>query len=264
MAETTDEERRLATAELLLDLRRTQRVVRDLPAETTPRSIEEAYAVQDLVVDGLLRDGGHRIGYKVACTSDIAQAALRIDGPLFGQLLSPTSSPSPAVLDAGRFVHRVVEAEYGFRIGADVPVTASSPESIAAYIDAVVPAIEIVDHRYESWALGALPIAADNAIHGWWVHGEPVTDWGHLDLRNAPVRVRTNGRPVTSGSGAAVLGHPLTVMAWLVDELARRGRRLVAGDLVTTGVTTDVFEAASGDHVVAEFDGVGVVELTMT
>ncbi len=121
--------------------------------------------------------------------------------------------------------------------------------------------MEIVDYRYESWAVGALPVAADNAIHGWWVHGDPVRDWRHLDLAAAAVGVSRNGELVTSGSGAAVLGHPLTVVAWLADELAARGRPLVAGDLVTTGVTTDVFEADVGDRIDARFAGVGDVVL---
>ena len=170
---------------------------------------------------------------------------------------------SGATLDASRFVHRVVEAEFAFRLGADVdPIDGGhTHESIAEHIDAVIPAIEIVDYRYESWTLGALQVAADNAIHGWWVHGDPVIDWQHLDLRTTGVTVRRNGDVATSGSGAAVLGHPLTVMAWLADELPRFGLSMRAGDLVTTGVTTDVFEALAGDALRADFEGIGSVEL---
>ena len=252
-----------AAADVLLDMRRTQRIEPDLPPTLRPVTLEHAYAIQDLVVDGLLPDGARRIGYKVACTSEIAQEALQIDGPLFGRLLSHTSSPSGATLSADRFVHRVVEAEFGFRIGTDVTTGPHTAESISAHIDAVVPAIEIVDYRFESWAVGALPVAADNAIHGWWVHGGPVTDWTHHDLRSSGVEVSRNGRVVTSGSGAAVLGHPLTVMAWLADELAGRGRQLRAGDLVTNGVSTDVFEAVAGDTVAARFEGLGPVVLSL-
>ncbi|MEO6653709.1 MAG: fumarylacetoacetate hydrolase family protein [Ilumatobacteraceae bacterium] len=251
-----------AAANELLGMRREQRVEADLPAHLRPPDLETAYAVQDDVVAAL--SGGSRpIGYKVACTSLVAQAALSIDRPLFGRLLAPTTSASGATLETDRFVHRVVEAEIAFRIGRDVAEIAEghTHETIADHIDAVIPAIEIVDHRFVSWAVGALAVAADNAIHGWWVHGDPVTDWRHLDLSSTSVEVRVDGRTVTTGSGAAVLGHPLTVMAWLADELPRFGRSLCAGDLVTTGVTTDVFEAASGETVTAEFSAIGTVEL---
>jgi 2-keto-4-pentenoate hydratase len=55
-----------------------------------------------------------------------------------------------------------------------------------------------------------------------------------------------------------VLGHPLAVMAWLADELPRFGLELCAGDLVTMGVTTGVFEAVGGDLVEATFGAVSV------
>lgn len=250
-----------AAADELLAMRRDHRVEVNLPADRRPADLESAYAIQALVVDGLLPPDGESIGYKVACTSEIAQTALRIDRPVFGRLLPNTTSMSGVTLDPRQFVHRVVEAEFGFRIGSAVPlrVDGHTHESIADHIDAVIPAIEIVDHRFESWAIGALPIAADNAIHGWWIRGAPVTNWRELDLEHAEVVVYRNGEVVTTGSGAAVLGHPLTVMAWLADELPRFGRSLGAGDVVTTGVTTDVFEATAGDRLRADFAGLGSV-----
>jgi 2-keto-4-pentenoate hydratase len=48
-------------------------------------------------------------------------------------------------------------------------------------------------------------------------------------------------------------------MAWLADELPRFGLRLRRGDVVTTGVATDVFEAAAGDSCVADFGPFGTV-----
>jgi len=250
----------IASAELL-NMRADHRIERDLPPDGRPGDLAEAYRIQEAVVDGLLPAGARRIGYKCACTSEIAQRALRIDRPVFGQLLSHTSSASGVVLPADRFVHRVIEAEFGFRLGRDVEPLAGGHtiESIADHIDAVIPAIEIVDYRYESWTIGALQVAADNAIHGWWVHGEPVLDWRNLALADVRATVRRDGHVVTAGSGAAVLGHPLTVMAWLANELPLFGRSLNAGDLVTTGVTTDVFEAEAGDSIIAEFDGIGSV-----
>ena len=246
----------------LLDMRARGRVVPDLPAALRPASLADAYAVQQRVVAGLVAPtDGRCIGYKCACTNEIAQAALQIDRPVFGRLLAQTTSPSGVTLPADRFTHRVIEAEFALRIGADVELVdgGHTPATIAEHIDALVPSIELVDHRFESWAVGALRIAADNAIHGWWVHGEPVTDWRHHDLAAAAVSVTRNGELVTTGSGAAVLGNPLNVMAWLADELPQFGLALRRGDVVTTGVATDVFEAVAGDTCVADFGPFGTV-----
>jgi 2-keto-4-pentenoate hydratase len=252
-----------ASADELLDMRATHRVEVDLPAQLRPRSLDDAYAIQRRVVAGLMPVGGRRIGYKGACTSPIAQAALEIDAPLFGQLMSHSSWPSGSTLTANDFVHRVIEAEFALRMGTDAVPKAGGHtiESIAACIDAVIPAIEIVDYHYTAWTIGALQVAADNSIHGAWVYGAPVTDWATLDLAAAGVTVWRNGSVETTGSGSAVLGHPLTVMAWLADELPRFELQLRAGDVVTTGVTTGVFEATAGDEVEAVFDGIGSVSV---
>jgi 2-keto-4-pentenoate hydratase len=251
----------------LLDMRTSRRVVPDLPLPLRPETLSEAYAIQDLVVAAVMEKAiGRCIGYKVACTNEIAQEALQIDRPVFGRLMSQTTSPSGTTLAADEFTHRVVEAEFAFRIGSDVASVAGghTPATIADHIDALIPSIEIVDYRFESWAVGALRIAADNAIHGWWVHGEPVTDWRGPDLATSTVSVSRDGELVTTGTGAAVLGHPLNVMAWLADELPRFGLALRRGDVVTTGVATDVFEAGAGESCVAEFGPFGSVAVAFS
>ena len=61
----------------LLDMRATGRVVSDLPFALRPETLTDAYAVQERVVAGLVAQGGGRcIGFKVACTNEIAQVAL--------------------------------------------------------------------------------------------------------------------------------------------------------------------------------------------
>ena len=244
-------------------MRATHRIEVDLPDQLRPTNLDDAYAIQRRVVAGLLPSGARCIGYKGACTSPIAQAALAVDAPLFGTLMSHSSWPSGSTLPASNFVHRVIESEFAFRMGADArPVPGGHTiESISEWIDAVLPAIEIVDYHYVAWTIGALQVAADNAIHGAWIHGTPVEDWRGLDLAAAGVTARVNGDVVTTGSGAAVLGHPLSVVAWLADELPRFGLELRAGDVVSTGVTTAVFEAVEGDLVEATFDGVGAVSV---
>jgi 2-keto-4-pentenoate hydratase len=256
----------LAAAALLHELRRTGRIIDDLPAAHRPASLGDAYRVQAALIDRMLPAGSRRVGYKVACTSRVAQEALHVGRPLFGRLLAHSVHGDGALLRAGDFVHRVIESEFAFRIGRDVPVRPEGHtlDTVAACIDAVIPSIEVVDYHYEAWTVGALQVAADNAIHGCWIGGTPCTDWRNLDLAAATVGVTRNGVPVAHGSGAAVLGHPLEVMRFLADELPRFGLGLRAGDLVTTGVTTEVFEAEPGDVIESTFEGVGTVRVAFS
>jgi 2-keto-4-pentenoate hydratase len=192
---------------------------------------------------------------------------LGVDGPFFGRLLGPLVKVSPATVDSGGFFMRVVEAEFAFRIGRDLEPLAAprSREEVADAVDAVLPAIEIVDSRYDEWtAMGAVSLIADNACNGGWVQGPLLADWREIDLAAQAVQVFVNGKLTREGSGAAVLGHPLNALHWLVNKLNSRGITVRAGQFMTTGVVSEVYMAEPGDHIVAEFGPVGKVEVQFT
>jgi 2-keto-4-pentenoate hydratase len=253
-----------AACDYLFAMRLLQRKEASLPAEIVPRSIEEGYQVQALTVKQLLaRSGGQPIGYKAACTSKLAQQQLGVDGPFFGRLLAHSSHCSPAKLSASDFTVRVVEAEFAFEMGKDVPAgTVYTADTIKDFIGAALPSIEVVDHRYHDWkAVGAPSLIADNAIHGAWIEGKPFTGWQSVDFPRHAVSLVVNGETVRRGSGSAVLGNPLSVVAWLANELQRFGQQLRRGDKVTTGTAIDVYPAERGDSITAEFGVLGSVEL---
>jgi 2-keto-4-pentenoate hydratase len=253
-----------AAADFLFDLRQTKRRVAALPADIVPRTLAEGYEVQDRLVRKLLDHfGGRPVGYKIACTSLLAQKALGVDGPFFGVLLTHSTQDSPATLRGSDYTVRCAEAEFGFEMGADVPAGPTyTAESIREFVRAALPSIEIVDHRYHDWqAVGAPSLLADNAIHGAWVAGEPFRDIRGIDFARHPTALTINRGRTLVGSGEAVLGNPLTVVAWLANELPDFGRRLRRGDRVTTGITTDIYLAEPGDHLAADFGPIGRVEL---
>jgi 2-keto-4-pentenoate hydratase len=188
-----------------------------------------------------------------------------VDGPFFGRLLSAFTFDSPARLDAGEFFMRVVEAEFGFRMARDLPPasTARTKEEVAAAVEGVLPGIEIVDSRFDSWTtVGAPSLIADNACNAAWVKGALLRDWRDIDLAAQTVRVFVNGNLLREGSGSAVLGHPLNALVWLANSLSDRGLGLKAGQYITTGVTTEVYMAERGDAIEADFGMVGKVELS--
>ena len=255
----------MTASQLLLEVRLTRQRLARLPVELQPVDAEQAYVSQAGCVDRLLHHyGGETIGYKIACTNEIAQRLLKVSEPFHGRLLSAFAQASPAHFHAGDFFMRVMEAEFAFRFAKDLPPgeKEASREEIADALEGVLPSIEIVDSRYASWTdMDAPALILDNAVHGAWVMGALVRDWRHLDLAAQPVTLRANGKVVETGSGAAVLGHPLNALAWLVRRLHARGVTVKAGEYVTTGVTTDIFLAQAGDHVIADFGALGTVEV---
>jgi 2-keto-4-pentenoate hydratase len=252
-------------ADTLFDMRQAKRTVGALPPGVVPESLAGAYHVQERLVQKLLALlGGKTIGYKAAATNVTAQKQMDVDGPFFGTLLSATTQNSPAALPSSAFTLRIVEAEFGFEMGSDVPPSDEpyTADSISLFIAHALPAIEVVDHRFYDWSLvGAPSLAADNAIHGAWVEGAPAHNWRGIDLSRHPVSVIVNGSPWRTGSGANVLGNPLTVVAWLANELPKHGRILRRGEKISTGTTAEVYFANRGDRVTADFGVLGKAEV---
>jgi 2-keto-4-pentenoate hydratase len=254
-------------ARLLADARFQHRRLRELPVASLPKSSAEAYACQDALVSLLIEHyGGEMIGYKIACTNKIAQELLHMDGPFHGKLLSSSSFDSPARIEAGGFFMRVMEAEFAFRMARDLAPGPGIPsrEEVADAVEGVLPGIEIVDSRFDEWTtVGGESLISDNACHAAWVKGALVKPWRDLDLAAQEVRLSLNGTVIQKGNGAAVLGHPLNALHWLVGSLHERGIALKAGQYVTTGVTTDIYLGQPGDHISADFGPVGAVELKL-
>ncbi len=250
------------------DLRFSQRTEDDVPEGLRLSDMAVAYACQDALVDRLIvRYGGGRAGYKVACTNAMAQQMLNVDAPVYGSLISSIIYASPAQLRAGDFRLVGIEPEFAFEMGEDVPSSDApyTAETIAAYVGAAFPAIEIVDHRLGDWSrYDALSLIADNAIHGAWIPGEPYPAWRELELGEHEVNVKVNGDLKTTGYGRLALGHPLNVLAWLANALPVQGKALRQGERITTGVCTDrVYLARPGDTVQADFGVMGAVEVVV-
>ena len=237
-----------------------------LPAELAPRTAEEAYAIQDYFVALRAEQLGAVAGYKIALSSKEMQRFVGVDEPQAGVMLESTLHRTPAKLRAMDYVHLIVEFEIAVQMAADLPV-ADAPytrSSVAPFVQAVMPAIEIADDRdadYGQLARHPLELIADNGWNEGAVLGVPVTNWSALDLAAVRGIATINGKVVGEGLGAAAMGHPLDALAWIANHLAAHGRGLVFRDVVITGsiITTKTVQA--GDLVKFSVDRLGDVEL---
>ncbi len=110
---------------------------------------------------------------------------------------------------------------------------------VAEAVDAICPAIEIVDDRRADYRnLEVLSVIADNSWNAGIVLGDFVRSWP--ELKSIEGIVAMDGTITDRGFGRDVLGHPFHPVAWLATHLARIGTPLRAGDIVMTGnlVTT--------------------------
>jgi 2-oxo-3-hexenedioate decarboxylase len=83
-----------------------------------------------------------------------------------------------------------------------------------------------------------------------------------LDLVGATLSI--NGEIKELGAGAAVLSHPAHSGAMLANMLARKGEKVLKGDVILTGGITSAVMLKYGDVVFGKFDGLGEVTFAVT
>ena len=253
-------------AQLLLHARKPGQALTALPENALPADKTQAYAVQAELVSLLSNHSGKPVGYKVGCTNATARQMLALDSPFSGRCFEKELSASPASIDAATLHMIGIEPEIAVRISKDLaPSKIWQRTDVIDHIGAVMPSVEVVESRFSTWPLmGFLSAIADNGVHRHLVLGESVENWSAESIDQTKVTLTANGITVREGVASNVDGGPFGVVAWLANHLNAMGITLAAGEIVTTGVMTDIYDSAPGEEIVAQYDLPGVVHLNVT
>jgi 2-keto-4-pentenoate hydratase len=250
-------------ASLLADARRRVETIPGLPAECRPADLADAYAICERLHQLL---GWEVAGWYLGATNAEIQHLLGLDGPYMARVYTRLAHTSPACLAAADYPPMVLECEFAFRLGRDLPARAAPYDraAVAAAIETVHPSIEVVASHLDDWThQDVWSVIADNGTDGALVYGEGVADWRAIDLSGVDVELRINGAVVREGRGDAVLGDPLEAMAWLANARRAAGDGLYAGMICNTGTATSICPVAMGDHAEARFGPLGSTALTV-
>ncbi|SDT83429.1 2-keto-4-pentenoate hydratase [Streptomyces sp. TLI_053] len=223
----------VAEAQLLRGTPQGARAVR-LTVRRPGTTLQEAYAVQEYAAALRIGAGDRVLGYKVGLTSAAMQEQFGIDEPDSGILLESAGLPSGGVVRCPDLAEPRIEAEFAFRLGADLFGDRIGVDEARAAVDGACLALEVIDSRYELEGITLVDSVADNAASAAFVLGEfsAVPGW---DLRDEELSVQVDATGVATGAGREVLGDPLRSVVWLARRLAGRGSGLKAGDVVLAG-----------------------------
>jgi 2-oxo-3-hexenedioate decarboxylase len=228
---------------------------------SAPFSVDDAYRIQRASIERRKQRGERTVGVKLGFTSRAKMIQMGVDSLIWGWLTDAMLEEEGAPVDLGRYIHPRVEPEVCFLTKRDIgsPLTALEAHS---YLEAVAPAMEIIDSRYEAFRFSLEDVIADNCSSA----GVVIGAWSrHIEgLRNAGVRMRFNGRDVQVGSTSAILGDPLRSIVQASRVVTEAGVVLPAGSLIMAGAATAAEALMPGLHVQCVISGLGQVEFTTT
>ena len=224
--------------------------------------VVDAYEIQLINIRQRVAEGARVLGHKVGLSSKAMQQMMGVDEPDYGHLLDEMQVFEDTPVKAGRYLLPRVEVEVGFILGADLPGAGCTEDDVLAATEALVPSIELIDTRITDWKIALCDTIADNASSAGFVLGEDRVSPTDVDVKTIDAVLTRNGEVVAEGRSDAVLGNPVTAVAWLSRKVESFGVRLRKGDIVLPGSCTRAIDARAGDAFLADFKGLGSVRLS--
>lgn len=236
------------------------RLTDDFPSMTIP----DGYAVQTELRKRFLASGHRLVGWKAGLTSRAKLQQMNVDAPIIGFLTDRMVVPEASPVSCAGLIHPKVECEIAFVLKHALSGPECTAADVLAATDYVLPALEIIDSRYENFRFDLPSVVADNGSSARLVAGGRPRRVDGLDLRHLGVVFEKNGQIEALGAAAAVLDHPAEAVAMLVNVLAGMGESLPAGSFVMSGGITAAIPVAPGDTMVARFQALGTLSVRFT
>lgn len=220
-------------------------------------TIEDAYKIQQRMVDRRVAAGEKIVGKKIGVTSKAVQDFLGVFQPDFGQLTSGMIYQEGDTIDLGKLIQPKAEAELAFVLKEDLKGPGITAMDVIRATDYVVPCFEIVDSRIKDWNIKIQDTVADNASCGVYVLGKTKGDPRAVDITMAGMVLEKNGELFSTGVGAAVQGSPANAVAWLANTLGALGIPFKAGEVILSGSQSALVSVVDGDELVCTVGGLG-------
>jgi len=204
-------------------------------SETTPITVDEGYAIQAASFGRRLARGEKQVGVKMGFTSRAKMIQMGLSDLVWGRLSDRMLIEDGTEIDIKNYVHPRVEPELAFLLKKPLEGVVTVTEAMSA-VEAVAPAMEIIDSRYRNFKFSLADVVADNSSSSGFVLGAWQTP--NVDLSNLGMVMEFNGRPVQIGSSAAILGQPIRSLAAASRLSTDAGRPLEAGWVIMAGGAT--------------------------
>jgi 2-keto-4-pentenoate hydratase len=251
---TGAQERNLMNAaDMLLDARRTNAPIVDLPADVRPTTLDEAYFVQDRMAWAYEAIGGYKVG---AVAPDAT--------PIFAPMPAAWISCSGCELRGMTHRFRGVEAEIAFLLKEDLPPRDKpyTREEVLAAVASCHPAIEVIESGLvDPTKAERLSMIADLQMHGGFVYGDAIPNWQEIDFAKESVRVMVDGEVRVERTGSNTAGDLIRLLPWLANEGVARTEGLTRGSWITTGSWTGLTLGMAGSSVEVVFSTAGQARL---
>jgi 2-oxo-hept-3-ene-1,7-dioate hydratase len=227
--------------------------------------VADAYRIGLAVRDLKLAAGRSVKGHKIGLTSKAMRQLTGATEPDYGFIYDDWFALEGSAVSRAKMNRPLVEVELAFVMREPLRGPSVNVVDVIRATDFVLPALEIVDSRYNARGKNTLVDSiADGAMCGFVVLGGRPADLRDVDVRRMSATLSINGDIMETGSAGAVMGNPLNAVVWLANKLHEFGVTMQPGDVILSGSFVKAIPFDAGDSIVALFDELGEVTLRVT
>ncbi len=227
--------------------------------------VADAYRIGLAVRDLKVAAGRSVKGHKIGLTSKAMRSMTGATEPDYGFIFDNWFVLEGSAVSRATMNRPLVEVELAFVMGDELNGPSINVADVIHATDFVLPALEIVDSRYNGRGKNVLVDSiADSAWCGFVVLGGRPLQLFDIDVRRVSASLAINGDIMETGSAGGVMGNPLNAVVWLANKLHEFGVGIEPGDVILSGSFVKAIPFNAGDSIVALFDGLGEVTLRVT
>lgn len=219
-----------------------------------------AYDIQQELLICRYERGEKFVGLKLGFTSEAKMKQMGVHDLIWGRLTDRMLIEDGGSLTLSEFCHPRVEPEICFLVKKDITRELSLDE-VPEYIEAVAPALEVIDSRYKNFKFSLEDVIADNCSSAAFVVGE----WqdAPADLKDLQMDLIINGEVQESGTSSAILGNPWKSVANASRLAAAAGQEFPAGSYLMAGAATGAVFLAEGQQIEVKVQGLGTAAFSV-
>lgn len=221
-----------------------------------------SYAVQDQLVNDITAFRESEVaGYKISMTSAETQAIANTHEPAYGTLLESHLIRSGETVSLSDLFTPLIEPEIMFTLTEDLTSGAGEDEILKK--SRISAGIEVPDSRFIDWFpnFSLADLICDNTAVGLVAVSESVAPPSFEELAQERMELFHNGVKISEGTASAVLGNPVSAVAWLSRKLAANGKALQKGMVISSGTFISPIAAEEGTYKV-RYSTIGEIEVT--
>jgi 2-keto-4-pentenoate hydratase len=233
-------------------------------------SLQDGLCAQARLVQALRPAWGAPVGYKVGLTSAPVQQRFGVSQPLRGVLLESSVSLRDGAEVPARFgAVPIIESDFLVRVrDAGINTAGRDHVAILRHLDAVIPYIELPDlvltGGFDGPNLLAINVGARLGVVGAPIPVEATQAFADRLANMTVTMVDDRGQERARAPGTAALGHPLNVVAFLVEDLARAGLRLEAGQVISVAGYSPTLPLEAGRTYTVRHEGLAAQPVSVS